>query len=278
MLYVIAQEEDFDATNSYIIFETQTETFFRGDAGYLNKISRTMDIKNITIIGGQLIIKDWYGRLRYETLDAPTGAEFVLIGVVDNTTFKLARTNEDVVLVDKEQLLRYTRENNIANCAIINHEFIPLDIYNMKAKEEFKKYIREKYERHVALTNLLGRQMTFEYSTEGEEVKLKKYTGSTRHIIIPKFVTVIMTRAFHGCKIDSIILENGLKAIGSQAFKECGISEISIPESVEFIGQSAFYGNKRLVDVYGKYTDKIIIKNNAKLTIIEKYNNHQLIC
>ena len=67
--------------------------------------------------------------------------------------------------------------------------------------------------------------MSFDYMIEGTNVKLKRYTGTTKYVIIPKFITSIMARAFDNCKIETLTLEEGLGAIGAYSFGDCSIKQ-----------------------------------------------------
>ena len=173
-----------------------------------------------------------------------------------------------VIQVDGEELEQFAKQHKIANCEIVDGTCKSIDVLSIKIDKQFNKHIAEKYERHTILTALLGRPMTFKYSIEGNEVKLKEYTGESKDIIIPKFITSIMAFAFVGHKIETINLERGLKYIGNAAFEDCRIKEITIPDTVEFIGQAAFFGNKRLVNSKGEYTNKVKILNRDALIVI----------
>ena len=80
--------------------------------------------------------------------------------------------------------------------------------------------------------------MEFDYIIEGQEVKLKRYTGRDTKVIVPKFVTSLMYGYFRGCGIEEITLESGLKYIGGYAFESCNISKIIIPETIDFTLQT----------------------------------------
>jgi hypothetical protein len=61
--------------------------------------------------------------------------------------------------------------------------------------------------------------------------------------LIGSNIQVIGAKAFDGCKMFSVVFENGtsLKEIRAEAFSECsGLTEFKLPESVEIIGARCF--------------------------------------
>ena len=194
----------------------------------------------------------------------------MLLCKVDTDKFKLVSSFGHIVYVNEDILKDHIKSNRIANCNIENGQYKVVDNYDVARDQEFEKEIVKKYERYSAISTALGREMDFEYSIEGNEVRLIKYTGTSKQVIIPKFITAVMPRAFRGCGIEELTLENGLKAIGSFAFEKCKISQVEIPKSVEFIGYGAFYENRKLVS--GNFNYKSTIKIlNEKATIIDNY-------
>ena len=122
-----------------------------------------------------------------------------------------------------------------------------LDMHIIQRDVEFEKNIGVKYEKFDAKTILLYHEsMTFDYEIEGNEVRLKKYTGSNKDVVLPPFVTAIMYRAFWGKGIKTIRLNEGLRAIGEEAFLSNRLESVEIPSTVEIVGNAAFRYNEKL--------------------------------
>ena len=71
---------------------------------------------------------------------------------------------------------------------------------------------------------------------------LCRYRGSGDHIVIPKGVTRIGSKAFLNCwHLKSVSIPEGVTEIRSQAFDGCmSLESVSIPDTVEIIGHEAF--------------------------------------
>lgn len=78
-----------------------------------------------------------------------------------------------------------------------------------------------------------------------ENGRLLKYIGKGGDVAIPNGVTVICNEAFHGCKLTSVTIPEGVKIIGRFAFSNSGMQEdtVVLPEGLELIGTMAFFGN-----------------------------------
>ena len=171
--------------------------------------------------------------------------------------------------MDGRKLSNYIKQKAIANCSIENEKLISFGTYNITKDIDFEAQIKDKYDRYVAKSTMLGKKMSFDYIIEGRMVKLVKYTGITKDVIIPKFVTTIMTSAFQKCGIETLIMDNGIKHIGDTAFQGCNLSEIVIPQTVEFMGSNVFYKNSKLLTQDGDYRDDRITIVNKNATIID---------
>ena len=170
-------------------------------------------------------------------------------------------------MISAEELKQLIAKNSINNCALINGEYKSVGTYNVTKNIEFEKEIAKKYDKHVAVTSLLGCRTTFDYAIEGKEVKITRCKGTNGKVIIPKFVTAIIGQALYKNSIKELTLNEGLKAIRSRAFSNNNISELVIPKTVQYIGRNAFSDNKGLVDSTGKYTNKLKIRNKKALII-----------
>ena len=274
MLYVVSMTKYYDTSEYYIFFETHTESFFSGDKAFLNNliIVHKINIKNISVINGELDIKPWYNEIHCKQLIEDTGSDYVLICKPAKNIYKLVSYDKKISYVEIKQLKRLIQGFKIANCDFRDGTYKSMDTYTTAKDTTFEERINNIYKKYKTKTSILGCGMEFEYTIEGAEVKLRKYTGTCKNVIVPKFITTIIEGAFIGTEIESIKLEPGLKYIGSFAFEDCNLSEIMIPETVEFIGLGAFYGNKRLFKSNEEYTDKIKILNKRTL-VLDKCTN-----
>ena len=70
---------------------------------------------------------------------------------------------------------------------------------------------------------------------------LKRYSGKSKEVIIPKEVIKIGDGAFAGQTIEKVIIPDGVTVVGSYAFYECvHLIEVFIPKSAKLIEQYAF--------------------------------------
>ena len=268
MIYILSKQDTKNGT-TYLLYESETESFFTGNDRVLAEISEKYkgSIKNITITGYEKTIKRWYRDLNEnESENNASGAEYILLCKLDENNFKLASCDRQIKYLNIEQLTNCIKYYRVANCKIERNGYKSIDTYGATKNPQFEEQIAKKYERYTAMSAVMGREMAFDYIIEGTEVKLKQYTGVTKHVIVPKFITSIMKEAFDETKIESIELENGLKSIGSYAFENCNLAKIIIPETVQLIGTLAFFGNRRLVTNDYDYKEAIQILN--KNTIV----------
>ena len=124
----------------------------------------------------------------------------------------------------------------------------------------------------------------FEYSVNGDEVTITRYSGSDTELTIPKeingkSVTSIGDNVFYNCDfLTSVLIPNSMKSISGEAFWGCsGLSSIYIPSSVNYIGKSAFGHCNGLtsieVDVNNKVYDS---RENCNAIICTETN--EMIC
>ena len=262
MVYIIWVKEYVDEENYYTLFEANTETVFGGRETYLKDLitKNKLEVKNAKIVNNQIKVDHTSNDLVY--------TDYVLLCQIDQNSFKLVDYNGDITYVDKTRLLVSIAANKIANCEFKNGKFISIGAYGIIKDTQFEQHINDNYKTYIAKTSLLGDKMSFDYKIEGNQVKLIKYNGISKKVIVPKFVTTIMEGAFMNCGIEELTLDKGLLHIGESAFGECNIEKVTIPDTVEFMFSGAFYNNKRLVDSNGKYKKTIKIMN-PKINVIE---------
>ena len=279
MLYVVGVLEYSDGDRVFTLFETNTESFFGGRIGLLKRLidKNKLDIINVKVDGNGTSIKKWYGTLHKLKDGLEMGTDYILMCQIDDDTFKLVSYDEKVIYVNTKELNRHIIQNKVANCILRDGSHKTMDTYWIDKNPQFEQSIAEQYKRYANMTALLGRKMSFDYILEGTEVKLKRYTGATKDVIVPKFITSIMQKAFAGTEIETLELEDGLKYIGYSAFESCNLSKVIIPQTVEFIGTAAFFKNKRLMTYNGGYIKNRLILLNAETQIVDPYQSDTLL-
>lgn len=263
-MHIVSTGEYFDKSEMYIILDEDTESSFSVNKEALDKLLR----QNIIATGYTQLADNrlWYNEIYSRIRNA--GAQFTILGKIESK-FKLAGHREEIIYISDEKLKEYAQEHNITNCEIANNgEYKFINVYKLSRDIQFEEYIASKYERYAIKSALLGRKMAFEYIIEGRKVKLKRYTGTAKDVIVPKFITTIMNRAFEDTGVEQILMEDGLESIGCSAFKGCRISTVEIPSTVRIVGKEAFYRNKRLLTGENEYReDRVRILNNETVIL-----------
>ena len=273
MIYAVSKKQALGG-EVYVLFETNSESFFEASDELAKILVETFSesIKNMSLTRNKITIKPWPNEMYYSTLDdCDTGAEYVLVCQVRKDQFKLVSYEKEIIYTGVEQLREFITEYRVANCDIVNGKIFSADTYKSTKDTKIEEYIAEKYEIYKTKSAALGLDRSFDYIIEGQEVKLKKYTGTSDNVIVPKFITSIMEGAFRDCRVKRMLLELGLKYIGSYAFEGCDINDITIPETVELIGVGAFYENRKLITNTGEYKKGRIKILSRKTIAVDKY-------
>ena len=118
-----------------------------------------------------------------------------------------------------------------------------------KVTDKLLDSVKYQYEQFKLRNSLMGIDMSFKYKIQGKDVILEKYLGTTKHVIVPKFITKIGIGAFLAQGIKSVKLSDGLTAIDTLAFMDNDIEEIVVPKTVYTIGKFALAGNMRLFKI-----------------------------
>ena len=256
--------------DSYMFFESDTESFFEGTKNFLNYLILKDKIDSNYV---DLVMKDNIAKDRCNAISSNShkekGAEKTLLCKIAKNKYKLVTYLLSVATVSGEELRELIRKKDVTNCEIVNGTYKSIGTYRADKDIQFEREIAKKYEKHIAITSLLGCRTTFDYVIEGKEVKIKSCNSTTGKVIIPKFVTIILDQALSYSRITELTLNEGLKAIGSQALKYNNITELVIPKTVQFIGRSPFIGNNKIIDSGGKYTNKLKILNKRALILDE---------
>lgn len=78
------------------------------------------------------------------------------------------------------------------------------------------------------------------YETEDDILYNYIEDGETE-AVLPDGITEIYDYAFAGCRLERVVIPQGVKRIGQRAFMQCvGLREICLPDSLEEIGSAAF--------------------------------------
>lgn len=272
MIYITTKGKSADGLEIYRLYETDTGSrcsITEAELIQVMKLNETI-VKNMRLVNGKLESKVWFNRPHSFITKDNGGGGCILLCALSNDRFKLVRSDEGIVFVNKEKLIKYTKENRIANCMIEDGKYKAIDYYMATENRELKDQVSKKYARYEAVSAMLGRDNGFEYAIEGDNIELISYTGTDTHVMVPKFVTSISGHAFVGNEVQEVVLEDGIRTIGSFAFSDCNMSKIAIPKTVTYIGLHAFEDNARLLTDKGDYRlDKIKILN-TQTVILDK--------
>lgn len=144
-----------------------------------------------------------------------------------------------------------------------NREYIS----KCKIERMFKEQIDSEYLKYITKARLLGMDISFNYTVKGNEVYVEEYTGTSKEVVLPNFITVINSKAFYFKGIEKIKFNAGLKYIGVGAFEINELKYVEIPKTVKLICQDAFRFNKAISKVTHE-VDYSKIKLLSKDTII----------
>ena len=240
MIYAVFINEGFAGNDVYRLFETTTESHFEASTKMI--INSNLEVSNLNIVEDKVTVQPHWDIYKSNT-NKITGARHILLCKITENKYKLVNHKGDVIHCDSDSLNQIRQRNAIANYKPKSQEF---GTYNITPDIKFVQDIAKKYQLYEAKSALLGRKMSFDYMIEGTTVKLKKYTSTTKDVIIPKFVTSIMVKAFDNCKIETLTLEEGLGAIGAYSFRDCTIAEVVLPKTVNFVFQGAFHRSTKI--------------------------------
>ena len=277
MLYILMQRQVKHRGEIYSIFETHTESVITGDEKsiieFINKSK--MHIGNGYVKDGKMQLKQWPHRMespnsgtnKVSGIRVTIGASingkvikmqdnteestikpevrYILLGKVAENRFKVVDNTGLASYIGEKCLKENIELGTIANCIYKEDEkeYKSIDTCNLQTDPIFVAHIANKYEAFRAKTLILGLDISFYYTIEDKDVKITDYTGNSRRVIIPNFITTICEDAFLNHGIADLKLSEGLKYIGNDAFKGNNLEQVIIPKTVEFIGQSAFKFN-----------------------------------
>ena len=267
-------------TNIHILFETHTESVIR--LHYEDVIDlvteKDLKIKNISIDNGVIQIKPWPQSERLRLGKIQEYPKLILLTEISKDNFKIVDYRGYVSYINTDELKKQIEYSNVKNCTYNfrineNAEYKSVDTYKTTADKEFEVYIHKKYEEFIAKTLLLGLDMQFDYRIEGREAKITHYTGKSRKVIIPNFISTICAQSFTNNYIEEVIdelqISEGVKYTGDKAFKSNRIKHVVIPKSVQLMFDSTFIYNKDMYDANYNYDTNALKLLNKNTKIIE---------
>ena len=272
MLYII--DAKHLNTSLYRCFDTNTESSFDiAEEKSTNWIVQNkITIENAKVINNKLAITKWFKDIHDTTDKINISPGYIFLCKLANNMFKVVNRDGKVSYLVENEMREYIRKDVMANCKLENNKIVSIGAYSITNNTNFDESITEKYKIYRAKTTLIGYDMSFNYNIEGDQVKLHSYTGKSKQVIIPNFITTIKDRAFWSTEIETITLNNELKNIGDYAFARCNISEIVIPDKVEFMGKNVFFNNKKLINRDLTLSNKITMPNMVDMGVF--YTNY----
>ena len=274
---VFIRRKDRDRVTYYRVYDTCSGSIMLlGPESMKQLILNNMaQVINAKIEKNKLMIKDWQtGVYTNESefegncfVNKKEGASHVLLAAGD-TWYKVANSDGIAHNMGSEAFKKFVELGKIINPDIEKVHTIHKDV-------EFEVRIKQKYNNFIAKTILLGfRDITFDYKVENKEVRLSSYTGNSKEVILPPFITAIMAGAFRAKGIKAVKFSDGLKIIGYESFfaqdGNNGLERVEIPKTVELVGNNAFRGNSIMARSDGTPNDKRFILIGDKTTVSEQ--------
>ena len=300
LIYIIGTIQDKDGnTISYTGFDARTDSSMNLPTELLKHIieDTTIKVVNASVQNKNIVIKEWPHKLSSSLSrvgeggigNVYSGPNFVLLAL-ESIIYKAVDCCGYTYSFYENELVDMAWTKNIANCILIDPDIayqqynnstilttkrgdkiLALDISIIKTTEEFKNSIKEKYNAFIAKAIMLGYgKITFKYTLENQEVKLTEYTGSSKNVILPPFVSHIMSGAFSGLHLETLKISEGLKTIGKHSFQANELSHVEIPESVELVGVNAFSFNAKLYNGKNSLRRERFILQNSKTIVLNE--------
>ena len=280
----------------YNILETISESSMTVTPNQLKSIITDTKLKvaNATLENNKIKLKDWVNKITVK-LSGDINSNmlgkysedinlhdyrcpYILLNK-EGDRYKLTNYKGIVRDIPLDELETIVKLGEIANCSMTNNKDETSidwrDTYEIIANEEFEKDILIKYNTFIAKAQMFSHgSISFKYRIENKQVILQRFTGSSRNIILPSFITAVMSGAFDNSYVDTLDLNEGLKIISTKAFMQKGMTaeleKIEIPSTVELIGPNAFLGHTRLYNNQGELSPHKIKLRNIKTLIIER--------
>ena len=258
LIAVIMDKNDTDSVAKFRVIDLDSKEIKEVDKETLINAfeHNTLAFKNVTITKSiiksiirkhYITITNGYGVIpRIGATGIRESLEKYILASIDliNNTAELIDTEGNIQKIDLDDIYKYGRK--IAGLTSrYDNDYRNL-VQTAPTEDEIRllKETNKLYESFLLLTKALGLDCSFKYSISGNAVILEKYTGSSTHAIVPKFVNVIDSRSFQDMGITTLYLNDGLKVIGVEAFSNNDIAEVDIPKTVTRICKHAFHNNK----------------------------------
>ena len=251
MLYLIGIQRQYRPIK-YTVFETITLSVENMTLTKIRELSKfnSMSTMNFSIKGQRISMNAW----PHDILSKQNSNKLILLTKTHDSVYRLIDLKGKVKNVGYGEFQSIIHELRIANCDMVERynegkgvQYSFRDSYVIPLDAGFKHSVEIKYNifRSKALT--LGLDISFDYILEGENVKLVKYTGTSKKVILPNFITAICNGAFKFKHINELTLNAGLRHIGSGAFTHTGITYVEIPKNTEFMSEQAFDKTTKIV-------------------------------
>ena len=230
-----------------------------------------MKVANAELQNNNIIIPNWVNKTASRTYNKDM-CEFTLLAK-DEDRYKIATCYGTISWISLDEIQTLIKEKDIANYEIIDNEEKWHDTYEIIRNKQFEETIAEKYKIFRGKALIMGYgDISFEYGIENQQVKLTRYTGSSRNVILPSFITSIRINAFRETTLNTLNLNEGLQAIGTRAFApqnwSRGLESVEIPSTVQIIGKEAFNNNKDMYKNNGSLNmDKLKLRNSKTLLL-----------
>ena len=277
MIYVIGTVKTNEEITEYKVIETLTESFMSITPYDLKNliVNSAIKVRNAELQNNEIKLRDWVSNMAQDTNDIKK-CRFMITSI-KNDIYTIVSYRGAVRKLSYNKLSPFVNNNDVANCTITLNKLSHEDVDTLVTNKKFESDIADKYKIFEAKVALLGLgDMSFEYRIEDQEVILEKYTSTSKNIILPSFITVIMQDAFANIRIRTIELNEGLRIIGNEALSpnnpSKGLNEIEIPSTVQLIGTGAVYNNSKLFNSEGALHPHRFRLRNDK-TIVLNQNN-----
>ena len=226
----------------YSLMETLTESCMSVTENQLKNILSNCNkqVANATLLNDKIHLADWVNKITLK-LSETNGEEeissysagqsindsrcsYTLMTKVGDK-FKLASYNGSLWTASYGTLEAFVKDHDIANCSITEIDgkakINGINTYETITDKEFETEIYIKYKVYEAKMAMLGHSnSSFDYKIENKQVVIEKFTGSSKDIILPSFITGITKNAFATVAIETLSLNEGLQFIGNRAFTQ----------------------------------------------------------
>ena len=267
----------------YKLVDTLSESNWELTPNQLKQIMQSSftQVSNATLQNGNIRIQNWIDKIASAESDMDNNSNtiaidkkciFILLSE-NNDEYKVTNYRGHITKFSFTGLKNRMILDEVANCNLLDDKIKWVKEYKIIADKEFDRDIANKYKIFIAKMNMLGYGKTsFKYEIENHQVKIRNYTGTSKNVIIPSFVTVIMEGAFAEVTLETLDLNEGLKIIGEFAFSPKWMSEdlksVEIPSTVELVGLGAFKNNTKIFISNSQLTmSRVKMRNNKTIVI-----------